>query len=186
MRTIIAVTGASGMPYAVDFVRRCPGTKYAIFTRWGRHVLRQETGLEPEDLSPHLERLFSDGDLTAPIASGGARVDSMVVIPCSASTLARIAAGVGDSLLTRAAHVTLKERRRLVLCLREAPLATIDLENALRVARAGGIVMPLAPFFYLQPQSLEELIAQLVDRVIALAGGPPPRAWRDGELGDEG
>jgi len=178
MRTIVGITGASGMVFARDFIERCPGEKLVIASRWGKRVLLDELGIKPEALAGERVKILPDDDLMASIASGGIPVDSMVVIPCSSSTLAKIAAGVGDTLLTRSAHVTLKQGRKLVLCLRESPLSAIDLGNALRVSQSGGIVMPVSPFFYLKPSGLDELVRQFVDRVIAMVTGKPGEIWK--------
>lgn len=165
------------MVFARDFTERCPGEKIVIVSRWGKRVLLDELAIKPGDLAGDQVQVLPDDDLMASIASGGILVDSMVIIPCSASTLAKIAAGVGDTLLTRSAHVTLKQGRRLVLCLRESPVSSIDLGNALRVSQSGGIIMPISPFFYLKPESVDDLVRQFVDRVIALVSGREGQVW---------
>jgi len=114
------------------------------------------------------------------ICSGGFPIDAMVILPCSSSTLGKIAHGLGDSVLTRAAHVTLKEGRRLILGLREAPLSLVDTKNALAVQEAGAILMPLSPPWYFKPTTLDELIRAFTDRIIAMCGGPTGRIWREG------
>src|SRR5437762_10517452 len=124
-RYLIGITGASGIVHGVDFVRRCPGEKYLVLSDWARQVLHSETGLKPSDLEPHVKRVFSDGDLAAPFSSGSNRYDAYVVVPCSVSTLAKIAAGIADTLITRAAQVALKERIRTLRCLRETPLSAL-------------------------------------------------------------
>ena len=181
-RYLIAMTGASGAIHGVDFVRRCPGEKYLVMSDWARQVLISETGLKPADLEPHVKRMFADADLAAPFSSGSNRVDAMIVIPCSVSTLAKIAAGIADTLITRAASVALKERMRLILCLRETPLSSIALENALKLSREGVIVMPVAPPWYRNPTTLEALVGGFTDKVLALLGEPAGEAWRESEL----
>jgi len=178
VRTIIGITGASGMMFARDLVARCPGEKLVIISRWGRRVLLDELGLKPADLIDDSAELLPDDDLMAAVASGGTAVDSMVIIPCSSSTLAKVAGGIGDTLLTRCAHVTLKQQRRLILCWRETPVSAIDLGNALAVSRSGGTIMPLSPFFYLKPKGINELVSHFVDRVIAMIGGEAGKAWQ--------
>src|SRR5262245_44005253 len=106
-RYLIGMTGASGAIYGVDLVKRCPGEKYLVMSDWARQVLGSETGLKPSDLEPHVKKIFPDRDLAAPFASGSVRYDAFVVIPCSVSTLARIAVGIADTLITRAAAVAL-------------------------------------------------------------------------------
>ncbi len=148
MKIVIGITGASGSLFGVEFVKMCGGDKYLIASRWGKSVLAQETGLKLSDLAPHVKKVFSDEDLSSPLASGSNPIDAMVILPCTASTLAKIACGIADSLLTRAAAVTLKERRKLILCVRETPLSTITLEQMLKLSQAGALVMPMCPSFY--------------------------------------
>jgi 4-hydroxy-3-polyprenylbenzoate decarboxylase len=117
-------------------------------------------------------------DIGASIASGSAIVDGMVVVPCSAGAMGSIAAGVADDLLTRAADVCLKERRPLVLCLRETPLNRVHLENMLRVHDAGATVMPAMPAFYYAPQSIDDLVEQFAYRVLSQVGLPQEKQYR--------
>src|SRR5438309_360386 len=98
-RYLIAMTGASGAAHAVDFVRRCPGEKHLIVSDWARHVLHSELGMKPADLEPAVRKLHRDDDLAAPFSSGSNRLDAMVILPCSVSTLARIACGIADTLI---------------------------------------------------------------------------------------
>jgi 4-hydroxy-3-polyprenylbenzoate decarboxylase len=181
-RYLIAMTGASGAIHGVDFVRRCPGEKFLVLSDWARQVLMSETGLKPADLAPHVRKIFSDSDLAAPFSSGTNRYDAMIVIPCSVSTLAKIGAGIADTLVTRAASVALKERMRLILCLRETPLSSIALENALKLSREGVVVMPVSPPWYRNPESLEALVGGFTDKVLALLGEPAGAAWRERDL----
>jgi 4-hydroxy-3-polyprenylbenzoate decarboxylase len=181
-RYLIGITGASGVIHGVDFVRRCPGEKYLVLSDWARHVLQAETGLRPSDLEPHVKRIFLDSDIAAPFSSGSNRYDALVIIPCTVSTLARIAAGIADTLITRAAQVALKERMRVVLCVRETPLSSIALENALKLSREGVVVMPISPPWYQNPRDLESLVAGFSDKVLALLGEGAGPAWREEEL----
>ena len=181
-RYLIGMTGASGSIYGVDFVRRCPGEKYLVLSDWARHVLHAETGLKPGDLEPHVKKLFSDADLAAPFSSGSNRYDAFVIVPCTVSTLARIAVGVADSLITRAAAVALKERMRMIVCVRETPLSTIALEHMARLSREGVVVMPVSPPWYHRPEKLEDLVSGFTDKLLALLGEPVERAWREEEL----
>src|SRR5262245_16610916 len=138
MRLILGVTGASGAIYAVEFLRRLASEElYLIMSRWGRSVLHQETGLTAESLSTFAKHVYSNDDMNAPFASGSNPFDALVILPCSVSTLGKIAHGIGDSLITRCAEVALKERRKLILCVRETPLSTIDLENMHKLSLAG-------------------------------------------------
>ena len=181
-RYLIGVTGASGSAYAVDFVKRCPGEKYLVLSDWARQVMQTETGTKPSDLEPHVKKVFADSDLAAPFSSGSNRYDAFVILPCSVSTMAKIAAGIGDTLITRAAQVAMKERLRLIVCVRETPLSSIALENALRLSREGAIVMPVSPPWYRKPGSLDELVGGFTDKVLALLGEEAGEAWREREL----
>ena len=181
-RYLIGMTGASGSIYGVDFVRRCPGEKYLVLSDWARQVLATETGLKPSDLEPHVKKIFSDADLAAPFSSGSNRYDALVIVPCSVSTLAKIAVGIADTLITRAAAVALKERMRMVVCVRETPLSSIALENALKLSREGVIVMPISPPWYRGPKSLDELVSGFTDKLLALLGEAAGPGWREEEL----
>ena len=181
-RYLIGITGASGSIYGVDFVRRCPGEKYLILSSWARQVLQSETGLKPSDLESHVKRIFADTDLAAPFSSGSNRHDALVIVPCSVSTLAKIAAGIADTLITRAAAVALKERMRTIVCVRETPLSSIALENALKLSREGVIVMPISPPWYQSPKSLDELVAGFTRKILALLGEEAGEGWREEEL----
>ena len=181
-RYLIGMTGASGAGFGLDFVKRCPGEKYLVLSDWARHVLGSETGLKPSDLEPHVKRMFLDADLAAPFASGSNRYDAFVIVPCSVSTLAKIAAGIGDTLITRAAAVALKERIRMVLCLRETPLSSIALANALELSRAGVDIMPISPPWYRAPKSAQDVIAGFTDKVLGLLGEDAGAGWREDEL----
>jgi len=181
-RYLIGMTGASGAIHGVDFVRRCPGEKYLVLSDWARHVLKSELDLLPRDLEPHVKRIFRDDDLAAPFSSGTNRYDAFVVLPCSVSTLARVAVGIADTLITRAAAVALKERMRLVLCVRETPLSTIALEHMARLSREGVVIMPVAPPWYRNPRDVDALVAGFTDKVLGLLGEPAGEGWRQDEL----
>lgn len=182
MRTLIGITGASGAAVALDFLQRCPGERYLIVSDWGKAVLQDELGMTPTDLEPWATRIFSDHDLAAPFSSGTNRYDAMVIVPCSLTTLSKVAVGIGDTLITRSAQVALKERMRLILALRETPLSSIALENALRLSREGAIIAPIMPLFYRRPQSVEEIVTGFTDKLLALAGGDPGPGWREERL----
>lgn len=166
MKVVVGVTGASGAPYALralEFLREAPGVEVdVVFTKTGRLVWSHELGSDPNDLAL---TIWSPSDFTAPFASGSARYDGMLIIPCSAGTMARVAHGVSTDLVSRTADVMLKERRPLVLVLRETPLSLIHLRNAELIVQAGGVVMPASPSFYSKPRTM----GQLVDTVVARA-----------------
>lgn len=182
MRTIVAITGASGAVFGLELLARMPGERYAILSRWGQHVVREETGLGREDVAERATRLFTDSDLSAPIASGSNAWDAMVVLPCSTSTVGKIASGIGDSLVTRAAAVTLKEGRRLILCPRETPLSAVTLRQLAALAGDGVTVMPVSPGWYDRPASPEDLVSGFVTRVLQVLGVEQPGGWRAEEL----
>lgn len=182
MRIIIGMTGASGAIFGADFLRRCEAEKYLILTKWGRYVLKEETGLTVHHLAEHVKMSFSDDDLAAPFSSGSNAFDALVILPCSASTMSKIACGIGDTLLTRTAQVALKERRKLIICLRETPLSVIHLEQAAKLSQAGAIIMPISPPFYHMPQSIDEMVSQFNDKVLSLLGFKPTLAWKPERL----
>lgn len=181
-RYLVAMTGASGAAYGVDFVKRCPGDKFLVLSDWARQVLHTETGLKPSDLEPHVRKVFADTDLAAPFSSGSNRYDAYVIVPCSVSTLAKIAVGIADTLVTRAAAVALKERMRMIVCVRETPLSTITLENAHKLSREGVVVMPISPPWYRNPTSIEDLVRGFTDKVLGVLGEDSGTGWRETEL----
>jgi 4-hydroxy-3-polyprenylbenzoate decarboxylase len=180
---ILGISGASGAAYAVEFLKRCPAEeKFVILTRWGRSLLKSEANIAPEDLAPYAKKIYATEDMSAPLASGSNPFDAMVILPCSVATLGKIANGIGDTLLTRTAEVAMKERRKLILCVRETPFSTVALENAHKLSRDGVIIMPVSPPFYMAPKSLDELLASFADKVIGTLGLPVAAGWRSSEL----
>lgn len=167
---IVGVTGASGAIYASRLLQalRALGVPSHLIMSGSALKVAPFEGFSRLDLSA--DQLFDDSDLFAPPASGSARYLGMVIAPCSMGTLGRIAAGVSDTLLTRAADVQLKEGRPLILLPREAPLSAIHLENMLRVNRAGGTILPASPFFYTRPKTLEEAVDGVIGKVLDRLG----------------
>lgn len=182
MRTIIGITGASGVAYGVDFVRRCPGNKYLIASKWGRHVLFEELGLKVDEMKPWVKGVYSDSDLASPFSSGSNHFDSLVIVPCTISTLAKVANGIADTLITRVAQVALKEKRRLVIALRETPLSSITLENALKLSREGAVIMPISPPHYLKSEKIGDLVEGYVDKLLSIVGVENENGWKSEEL----
>lgn len=175
LRFTLALTGASGSAFGVAALRRLAAHGAVarvdlLVSAQGIRCLAHETGLAPRDLEGGKARWIPEDDLGADLASGSHLQDGMAIVPCSAGTLGRIAAGTSPTLIARAADVCLKERRPLVLCLRETPLNRIHLENLLRVHDAGAIVMPLCPAFYTRPNTLEELADAFATRVLDQLG----------------
>lgn len=176
-RLTLAITGASGSAFGVGVLKRLAAreevTEIALLvSSTGKRCLHDETGLKAEDLvalSPKIS-LRNEQNLGADIASGSYRQDGMAIVPCSAGALGRIASGISESLVSRAADVCLKERRPLVLCLRETPLNRIHLENMLRVHDAGAIVMPLMPGYYTEPSGIADLVDTFATRVLDQLG----------------
>jgi 4-hydroxy-3-polyprenylbenzoate decarboxylase len=189
----VGVTGASGAIYAQAVLRLLDADPrvarvYLVVTETGLRLISTELGIvapDPKKLPALLTgtpakkiEYLPNKDVGASIASGSAAVDGMVVIPCSAGTLAAIANGTSDDLLARAADVCLKERRRLVLCLRETPLNRVHLENQLRAHDAGAVIMPAMPAFYYAPKTIDDLVIQFVCRVLAQLDLPQEKQYR--------
>ncbi len=175
---VLAITGASGAPYAVRLLESLVTLGvpvWLIVSSHGWRLLHTETGIVdltalrvyvgPEAFDAHV-RVFDDGDRGALPASGSARTSGMVVCPCSMGTVSAIAHGTSRSLVERAADVTLKERRPLLLVPRETPLSLVHLENLTAVTRAGAVVIPAAPGFYHQPQAISDLVDFIVARIL--------------------
>ncbi len=190
-RVVVGVSGASGALYGrgvVDALLAAGAEVELVVTPPARHVARDELGVDWElpDLGRWLGRsldrvhVHAHDDIGAAIASGSYPVQGMIVAPCSMGTAGRIAAGLSDALLERAADVQLKERRPLVLVVRETPLSLLHLENLTRVARAGATVMPAAPGFYGRPETIADLVRFVVERALAAVGLESPRTieWR--------
>lgn len=184
LRIAVGITGSSGSVYAQDFLKRCPGDKFVVMSKWGKAVAKDELGLaDPEkQLAPYYKRAFADTDLTAPLASGTNRIDAYVIIPASTSTIGKIAAGIGDTLITRTAAVCLKERTKMIICVRETPLSTITLEQLAILSREGVIVMPISPPLYYVPDTVEKYVQGFVDKVLQHCGVEVGGGWRSEDL----
>lgn len=182
MRIVVGITGSSGAIYAVEFLKQCPPDKFLIVSKWGKALLKDEMNMGEKDLQPFIKRQFANDDLTAPLASGSNSIDAFVVLPCSTSTLGKIASGIGDSLITRTAQVALKERHKLILCVRETPLSTLALEQAAKLSSYGAIIMPISPPLYYVPKTVEEYVNGFVDKLLGIVGAKQTRGWRAGEL----
>ena len=180
---IVGVTGASGAAYAVrllDRLRELGAETHLVVTPSGVINVHHELGLSRDELAARATHAWPVGDIGACIASGSFGAQAMVVAPCTMKSLAAIAHGFGDNLLTRAADVMLKERRRLVLMVRETPLNLAHLRNMTAVTEMGGVIFPPLPAFYQRPQSIAEMVDETVERVIELMGitGAAPRRWQ--------
>ncbi|MBV9986112.1 MAG: UbiX family flavin prenyltransferase [Chitinophagaceae bacterium] len=173
----VAITGASGALYAKVLLDKLVALKdqyeelSMVMSSNAKDIWQTELG--NEDYKNYPFRYFDKYDFSAPFASGSARYNIMIVAPCSMGTLGRIAAGISDDLVTRAADVILKERRKLILMVRETPYSLIHIKNMETVTLAGGIICPATPSFYSRPQTIEEAVATVVDRALDLAGLNP-------------
>jgi 4-hydroxy-3-polyprenylbenzoate decarboxylase len=182
-RLVVGITGATGAVYGVKLLQRARALgveTHLVVTPSGVLNAHHELDLDRKALEALAHHAHSPGDIGACIASGSFATAAMVVAPCSMKTLAAIAHGFGDNLLTRAADVTLKERRRLLLMVRETPFNLAHLRNMTAVTEMGGIVFPPLPAFYQRPASIDEMVAESVERVLSLLGleGAVPRSWQ--------
>jgi len=181
-RVVVGITGATGAVYAQRLLARLKAAgaeTHLVLSPAGVLNAHHELGLDRHALEALADHAYNPADIGAAIASGSFRSDAMVVAPCSMRTLAAIAHGLSDNLLTRAADVALKERRRLVLMVRETPFNLAHLRNMTLVTEMGGVIFPPLPAFYHRPQSIDEMVDDTVERVLALIGikGAAPKAW---------
>ncbi len=182
-RVVVGVTGATGAVYAVRLLERLRAAgreTHLVASPAGLLNVHHELGLDRKGLEALAHTAYHPGDVGAAIASGSFATDAMVIAPCSMKTLASVAHGLSDNLLSRAADVTLKERRRLVLMVRETPFNLAHLRNMTAVTEMGGVIFPPLPAFYHRPASIAELVDDTVERVLALLGVPEaaPKSWQ--------
>jgi 4-hydroxy-3-polyprenylbenzoate decarboxylase len=173
LELVVAITGASGTIYGIrllEELKKVRVSTHLIMTRFALMNLKYETEYDESYVKGLADRVYAEEDMGAPIASGSYRTDGMAIVPCSMKTLSAIANGLEINLVTRAASVALKERRSLVLMVRETPLNVIQLENMLKVARAGAFIMPASPPFYTKPKSVDDMVNSMVGRVLDLFG----------------
>ena len=181
-RIVVGVTGATGAVYAVRLLGRLKAAgheTHLVVSPAGVLNANHELGLDRRALEALADHAYSPADIGAAIASGSFATDAMVIVPCSMRTLAAVAHGLSDNLLTRAADVILKERRRLVLMVRETPFNLAHLRNMTMVTEMGGVIFPPLPAFYHRPRSIDEMVDDTVERVLALLGvaGAAPKSW---------
>jgi 4-hydroxy-3-polyprenylbenzoate decarboxylase len=173
MHLIVAITGCSGVIYGVRLLEACRKLGIEtdlIVSQAAEKLLELELGKTIKDIRKLATRNYSQDDLAAPLASGSVKTDGMVIAPCSMKTLGAIASGIADNLITRAADVTLKEGRPLVLVPRETPLNLIHLENMVRLKLAGATILPAMPGFYHEPKEISELIDFIVGKILDVLG----------------
>ena len=183
MRMVVGISGASGAVYGVRLLERLRARPqvetHLIMTRAGEEIAFLELGLQATEIRAMAHHSYSQDDIGCRLASGSFHTDGMVVAPCSIHTMSAIAAGISSNLLVRAADVCLKERRRLILMVRETPLHLGHLKTMVNLTKMGAIVAPPVPGFYHRPQSVDELVDHSVDRVLDLLGlaGDEMRRW---------
>jgi polyprenyl P-hydroxybenzoate/phenylacrylic acid decarboxylase-like protein len=182
MKIVVGITGSSGAAYAVDLLKQCPEKKFLIVSSWGKVLLRDELNMNEKDLKPLVTQTFSDDDLTAPTASGSNYFDAYVIIPASTSTIGKIASGFGDTLITRTAQVALKERYKLIICVRETPMSTLTLRQCADLSAQGAVIMPISPPMYFVPRSVDEYIRAFTSKVLHQLGIRGDDGWRATDL----
>jgi 4-hydroxy-3-polyprenylbenzoate decarboxylase len=169
MKLIVGMTGATGAAIGVRVLRALKDLDvetHLVISRWARATIELETPYSVQEVIALASKTYSERDQAAAISSGSFRVDGMIVVPCSMKTLAAIRCGYGEGLIARAADVTLKEQRKLVLVPRESPLNAIHLENMLALTRAGAMMMPPMPAFYNHPVSTDDIINHVASRIL--------------------
>lgn len=180
-RLIVGVTGASGTIFGVRLLEMLRGTgveTHLVMSQWAARTLVHETSYSVQQVQELASERYAIGDVGAAIASGSFLTLGMIIVPCSVRTLGAIAHGFGDNLIHRAADVILKERRKLVLAVREAPLSEIHLENMLRLSRMGVSICPPTPAFYNHPQTIDDIVSYSVTRLLDQVGIQVPSAER--------
>ena len=182
MNLVVAITGATGAHAAELLIDKSPWPVSLVVSHWGWEVCEREN-VSLDELSERVDTVFEDSDLFASISSGSVPTAGMVILPCSTNTLGKISAGIADSLITRSAHCHLKERRPLILCVRETPWTLIDIKNAGKVAAAGGTIMPFSPPYYMSTEknpdeiTMTDLFEAYVDRILSVLNHPPEKNW---------
>lgn len=168
-RLIVAITGATGAIYGVRLLEALKAAQvetHLVLSKWGQQTVEHETGLTLTDLQERAAVVHGTANMAATISSGSYRTDGMIIAPCSMRTVGAIAHSNGDNLVHRAADVVLKERRKMVLVPRETPLSEIHLENLLKLARMGVVILPPMPAFYNRPATLDDIVNHVVARVL--------------------
>ena len=191
LRLVVGITGATGSLIGIRLLqtlRELGVETHLVMSKWGRATVELETDWTAAQVMALASRAYGPGDQAAALSSGSYRTDGMIIAPCSMKTLAAVRAGFGDGLVHRAADVTLKERRRLVLVPRELPLSEVHLENMLALARMGTVIAPPMPAFYNRPESVEDIVAHVVARVLDQFGlqAPDAKRWTGPDRGARG
>ncbi|PWY88179.1 Phenylacrylic acid decarboxylase [Aspergillus heteromorphus CBS 117.55] len=168
-RIVVAITGATGTLFGLRLLKVLRGLgieTHLVLSKWAMATMKYETEVSEREVREMASHCYAIKDLSAPPSSGSFLHDGMIIVPCSMKTLAAVRTGFCDDLISRAADVTLKERRKLMLVVRETPLSSIHLDNMLELSRAGAIVFPPVPAFYSRPESIQELVDQSVGRML--------------------
>ncbi len=183
-RIVVGISGASGVAYGIRLLESLKDLRiesHLVMSKAAEMTIAYETALKPKQVAAKADRTYAIGDIGAPIASGTFKTLGMIVAPCSVRTMSEIATGVTTTLLSRAADVTLKERRPLILIVRETPLHLGHLRTMTALAEMGAIILPPVPAFYAEPNTLSDLVDQMVARALDLMGYDWPLAKRWGE-----
>ena len=183
-RLVVGISGASGVAFGIRLLEALSSLEiesHLVVTKPGEMTIGYETTLTPKQVAAKADKVYAIGDIAAPIASGSFRTAGMMVAPCSVRTWSEIATGVTTNLLTRAADVTLKERRPLILMVRETPLHVGHLRALTQLAEMGAIILPPVPAFYAEPHTLEDIVDQMVGKALDLLGCDWPGTKRWGE-----
>lgn len=170
MRYVIAITGASGSIYGVRLLQELNGEKILVMSATAKAILPEETDYTVDQVYAMADQVFEDGQMFASIASGSFSYDAMIVAPCSESSLAKFACGIGDTLISRAVSVCLKENRKLILLPRESPKSAIMLENELKLSKLGVCILDANPGFYPKPKTVDDLVNIVVGRCLDQLG----------------
>ena len=169
-RIIVGISGASGAPMAVELLRQLAANDtietHLVFSKAANQTLEQETDVTMEELCSLADVVYENNNIGAALASGSFKTKGMIILPCSMKTLAGVACGYSDNLLLRAADVIIKERRKLVMCVRECPFSTIHLENMHKLSMMGVVIMPTVLSFYNRPESIDDCIKHIVGKIL--------------------
>ena len=189
-RIVVGISGATGATFGVAVLRRLAAMQvetHLVVSKWARHTIEHETSMTIQDVYRLATHVHAPGDQSSVLSSGSFRTDGMIIAPCSVRSVASIAQGIADNLMLRAADVVLKERKPLILMVRESPFSAIHLANMLTLARLGVSIFPPVPAFYNRPESVEQLVDHIVVRALDQLGIEDPNARRwDGQLGRPG
>lgn len=183
-RLVVGLSGASGVAYGIrllDALAELGVESHLVMSKAAEMTIGYETALRPKDVAAKADRTYAVSDIAAPIASGSFKTEGMIIAPCSVRTMSEISTGVTSSLLTRSADVTLKERRPLILVVRESPLHLGHLRTLTNLAEMGAIILPPVPAFYAAPHTISDIVDQMVGRMLDILGYDWPKVRRWGE-----